>query len=257
MLRWRLAALGFVPLLVGTFASPAAAATELISIPVDRVFYGDPGEEVLVASATVPADVVGLSCLLTGETVNQGSEHPDNDLLIRVGGDMRVFRDFEDERDIRYTFTESVVLADRVDIFVRLGPDGVTSGGFLISFECETPPTSSTTSSTTTLPASTSSTVTSSTVPSSTVPSTTVTTTSIAGPTTSTGPTTSIDGPTTSVPATSVPTTGSIAQEEPPPTELAFTGLDTPVLVGLGALGAGLVLLGGFALGRGARQGSF
>lgn len=203
--------LGLISIALVTPVVPAAAASELISIPVDRVVRGDPGEEILVASAEVPEELQGLGCEMFGETNNQESVHEGNDLIIRFDGQTRVVPNFEDERNIRYEFREIAALAARIDVYVRLGPDGVSSGGFLISIECDREP----------------------------PPTTTPTTTTVEPPTTTAEPpptTTILPPPASSVPPTLPPTTL-------PPTTLPPTTLP-PTLAVTGGSAAGPAVIG-------------
>ena len=242
-------------LLALLIAAPASGA-ELISIPVDEIIYGSEGEEILVASAEVPPDLIGLSCQMTGETVNQESVHFGNDLVIRLGAQTEELANFEDERDIRYTFSSIAELPPRIDVYVRLGPDGVSSGGFLISIECDLePPTSSTststtisdTSSTTTTISNTSST---STTTTSTLPGVSSTTSNPPGSTLATttlapsSTTIQVAGPST----TSLPPGGTTSVTTP--NQLAVTGTEAIALTWLGLT---LAALGALALGQAGR----
>ncbi|MEZ5245032.1 MAG: hypothetical protein R2707_08055 [Acidimicrobiales bacterium] len=238
--------LGLGALFVLLLAIPAGA-NELISIPIDEVIYGREGDEILVGGADVPAELVGVSCEMTGETVNQESVHVGNDLVIRLGDQTRVLANFEDERDIRYTFSEIAELPERIDVFVRLGPDGVSSGGFLISIECEIEPPTTTSTTTTTTSTSTTTTTTTTVGPTST--STTTSTTTTAPSSTTLEPTTTtiqVAGPTTSLPP------GSTSSVDLPPGQLAITGAGTGLLA-LAWLGLGMCAVGTVAAVHGSR----
>lgn len=214
----------------------AAAAVELVSIPITGVVRDEPGSEVLVARAEVPEDLVGLRCTLIGETLNQRSVHLGNDLLIDLGDETFVFTNFEDEGGVRYEFTETGELPAVVEVFVRLGPDGVSSGGFHISIECPDvePPSSTSTSTTTTSSTS---------VPASSS-TTSSTTTVIAGPTVEPSLPSSLP---------SQPPGAGPDAPEPPVTgpELAVTG---PATFGLVGVGVGLLVAGAFVLLGGGRR---
>lgn len=217
---------------------PAAAASELISIPIEQVTRGDEGDEILVASADVPADLVGLQCEMVGETSNQDSVHEGNDLLIRLGDQVRVIENFEDERDIRYEFRQIEEMPARVDVLVRLGPDGVSSGGFLISIECELEPPTTTSTTTIEPPATTSE-----------PPATT----SEPPATTSEPPATTSEPPATStepVPTVLPPPASSVPPPEPP--GLAVTGAPGPAAV---LFGAALIAIGALMVMRASRPG--
>lgn len=270
--RRLVAALSMLAALVVASASTATAASDLISIPLEQIVRGNPGDEILVATADVPAEFVGRQCEMTGETFNQDSVHLNNDLLIQLGDQTRVLANFEDEEYVLHEFRQVEEMPARIEVSVRLGPDGVSSGGFLISIDCgpEVPPTTTSTTTTSTTTTTTTSTTTTVPVTTTSVPPTTSTT---AAPPTTVTPTTTVTPPTTAVVAsTTVPTTSTVgptttttisvlgppAQTSvpptttaaPPTTELAFTGVS-----GLGYATLGLAILAtGLALVVGARR---
>lgn len=228
-------------------AAPASGA-ELISIPVDEIIFGREGEEILVASADVPPELVGQSCEMTGETVNQESVHLGNDLLIRLGDRTEELDNFEDERDIRYTFSSIADLPPRIEVYVRLGPDGVSSGGFLISIQCE----DDSTTTTTTTSSSTTTTTTGGTA------GTTTTTVPGSASTTSSGPTSSLATTTLAPTSTTIQIAGPSTTSLPPggttsvttPNQLAVTGTE---VIALTWLGLALAALGVLALAQAGR----
>ena len=129
-----------VAILVGT--AIAASAVELISIPIDGIVVGVEGDVILVATAEVPVEFVGQTCEIVGETDNQEFIHDSNDLLIVNGGQTLVVPNFEDEGFIIHQAGEFDEMSPKIDVFVRLGPDGVSSGGFRVIVDCDkTPPT--------------------------------------------------------------------------------------------------------------------
>ncbi len=176
-----------------------AGAEGLLQIPVSNVVTGAEGTEVLVASAAVPATFVGLDCEVFADVRNQESVHPGNDLIIVTGGRRAVIAEFESDPGQVTTDSESVVMTETVEVYVRFGPDGISSGGFSVSVDCRPAPTT-------------------------TVAPTTVAPTTVA-PTTVAPSTTSVDvGPSTLPPSTSAPTT------VPEPAGPVVTGPSTTIV---------------------------
>ncbi|MFT7601021.1 MAG: hypothetical protein ACI8TP_003971 [Acidimicrobiales bacterium] len=218
--------LGGVTVLLLGISAPGAAV-ELVTIPIDGIVTGNEGESVLVAAVDVPSTFVGLTCQITGETDNQESVHINNDLLIVTGGQTIVIPNFEDEGFVVHNGSSIEAISETIEVFVRFGPDGVSSGGFKVDVNCdiEQPPTTGTTPPTTADP-------------------TTVTPTSEALP--PSGPTVVDSIPsTTTPPVTDVPTT-TAPPPLPPGTEpeLPVTGSSTAQI---GLFGV-FVLCGGYVL---------
>lgn len=205
-------------------AAPAGAQAELLlEIPIDGVTYGEEGDRILVASANVPSNFVGETCLVTGDADNQESVHPGNNLEIVAGDQVLVVPDVESEADLATHFGEFGEITPTIEVYIVLGVDGVSSGGFSVSVDCSVmPPEESTT--TTEAP------------PTTEAPTTTEAppegpeVTSPAEPTTTTAP------PATVAPTTAPPPAG-------PEATLPITGSSAGILaaVGSGLLGLGLV----------------
>lgn len=176
------------------FAAPPAWAQDqpVIEIPLDTVVRGDPGSEHELATVASDPEDVGLECDVAAEGVNNESPHPDTDLLVRSGDAEVVVPDVEREPGAVTEAADTITLGPDVSVFVRLGPDGIFSGGLVLTLDCMSMETTTTTTSTTT----------------TTVVETTTTTNS---PTTTTVPST-----TTSVPVVpageTLPNTGSSSQ---------------------------------------------
>jgi LPXTG-motif cell wall-anchored protein len=237
----------------------SAGADELISIPVSGVHRGAEGTTVTVASVNVAADLVGQTCQIVGQTVNQRSVHPGNDLLVVTGGRTFVIPDFEDVGDIVHDAGETEAVGETIELIVRFGPDRVSSGGFKVLLTCDGE-TSEPTVPETTVPETT---VPETTVPETTVPVTEGTVDETAptsstdpaapeGPTVSEQPTTAPPVPTTTpaaVASTEVTTPSTSTTAAPPAgpatAQLPVTGSQTwwILATGLGLAGAGLALL--------------
>ena len=115
---------------------PAASAEDFLSIPITDVVFGQEGDVVLVAGADVPAAYIGQTCQVLGQTENQESVHESNDLLIVTAGRTLTIANFENQGFITYDSGEVVELGSRIDVSVRLGPDGISSGGFRVMVNC-------------------------------------------------------------------------------------------------------------------------
>jgi hypothetical protein len=131
-------ALAVVAVAVG--AAPASAQdTTVIEIPLDTVVRGAPGSEQLLVTAPVdPADV-GQECTVVVEGQNNESVHPGTDLIVRSGTSEVVASDVEREPNAVTEATGTLVLGSEVTVSVRLGPDGVFSGGMVVTAECGPP----------------------------------------------------------------------------------------------------------------------
>ena len=256
-------------------AAPAGA-DDLIVIPVSGFARGSEGDVVSIASVDVPADIVGATCQITGRTVNQVSVHEGNDLLIITNGQTFVVLDFEDAGFIEHEAGEVTAVGSTIELQIRFGPDGLSSGGFRVSVDCEPEATPTTTIAepTTTTEAPPAGPTTE--APATTVPVTEAATsvvaastptsaeeppaglTTIAPETTTTAPPTTAETtapPSTSASTTSESTTTAAAptSEEPPAgpeanddATLPVTGSNTHVLAGFGLV----LIAGGLALRR-------
>jgi LPXTG-motif cell wall-anchored protein len=143
------------------FASVPAWAQEqaVVEIPLDTVVRGESASEHLLVTESIAPDDAGRECRVAAEGVNNESTHPNTDLLVRSGGGAVVVPDVEREADVRTEAAGTIVLGADVSVFVRLGPDGVFSGGLVVTVECAKPsptttekPTTTTVSTTTTVP---------------------------------------------------------------------------------------------------------
>ncbi len=161
-------------------ASPAAAQTGEIRIFSDITLIDKPpGSIHLVHTETVDESLIGASCTGFAATENNASEWANNDLIIASGGNSAVIPDFEAVAGGTTFLAGTLTIGPTIDISIRLGAGGVTSGGTLIVLSCAQPE---------------------------------VTTTVIVDPST----TTTI-GPTTTTTAAVTTTTGPTETEESPP----------------------------------------
>jgi hypothetical protein len=220
-----------------------AMAQAIITIPINTVAH----ESGQLASAPVPADLQGLQCSVEATAENQSSVHPGNDLIVSSGSDSVTLSDVERAAGVTTTADGPLTLGTEVVVTLSLGPDGVFSGGLIVTIECG-PTTTTTTPSettTTTVPVTT-------TIPgggggggggTTTVPTTTASPT--VAPTTVT-PTTTTASPSVAPTTTRSP---SVAPTTVSPGGTAFTGVENVVPIGAIALllmtsGSGLLWAG-------------
>ena len=118
---------------------PAGQVGALDEIAVEyEVVRGEPGDVVELVTAPVGADEVGMVCLITAISDNNPSTHPNSDLIIDTNGDSFEIRDVEAAPELKKeeSSVEGVVLGENVTVSVRLGGDGVFSGGVILTSDC-------------------------------------------------------------------------------------------------------------------------
>ncbi len=212
--------------------APGVGAVDL-SLPTDTVVYAEPGTLIELGRVPVDTDLAGPLCTWEASVTNQNSAHPGNDIIVRSGDSELVLSEVEATEGKVTTNSGSAYLVDEVVVTLRMGPDGVFSGGLDLTIrydQCTT---------TTTAPAPT-------TVPETTVPETTVPETTVSEPTTAPEtPTTAGDlaplGPTVVTTTTTAPTTTTVDIAPAGPV-LPVTGSDHSqrlLLSGLGLVGVG------------------
>jgi hypothetical protein len=130
---------GIAALSVLLVAVPALGADENISIPIEGVIRGSEGDIVDVATATVDAHLIGARCSAGSVEADEGSTHPDNDYIVSSGDTSATIPDFEAAGGSVVPMQGAITLDKLISIELRLGPDGVSSGGFIVTVSC-TPP---------------------------------------------------------------------------------------------------------------------
>lgn len=146
---------GLLVLLGGT-----ASANDL-TVPLPEVRYGEPGSTDDVSVTEVPDDLLERDCEVRLSGKNNASVHEGNGLMVSSGGQILWFPGIEDEPDQETVTGGTLRLGETVVVALQFGPDGVSSGGFSVLFDCEPPTTTSTVpttlpdTTTTTLPPST------------------------------------------------------------------------------------------------------
>jgi uncharacterized repeat protein (TIGR01451 family) len=112
----------------------------VIDIDIDGIVRGDEGEIKEVAVVDVDPDLVAARCTaVTAQTDAGGSEHPDNDFIVASGVTSAEIVDFEAVSGATVAMSGAITLGESITVSVRLGPDRVSSGGFVITLTC-TPP---------------------------------------------------------------------------------------------------------------------
>jgi hypothetical protein len=132
-------------MLVGIAVSAAFGQTGIV-IPLDTVVRAAPGSLTVLAVVDTPSDLVGSTCQGLGVTQNQDSVHPNNDIIMESGATVAVFEDVEETPDKVTTASGPVTLGDTVTLTLRMGSDGVFSGGMavFVDVDCLAPPTTTT-----------------------------------------------------------------------------------------------------------------
>lgn len=191
---------------MSTMAMSTPAAADELSFSFDGVFFGVPGQVMLVEASGVDAELVGSECTAVYTTENDASVRQGTDLVIESGGQQIEVLGVEDEAGASFASEGTITLGDTVEISVRLGPDARASIGGSLVLDCvvASPPDTTTTvpdDTTTTAPHETTTTVPDETTTTTTVtddPTTTTTTTTtvpVADETTTTAPVQEIAGP--------------------------------------------------------------
>ncbi len=141
------AALGLFALAV-----PAFAQSGTITIELDGVLTGfNEGDVEPLVSEPVDPALVGATCDGVLTTDNNGSVHPGNTLIITTGGETVEIPNVEDEPGQTLEFPgEGVVVGETIDISIRFGRNGITSGGLTLILDCVQPQQTTTTSAETT-----------------------------------------------------------------------------------------------------------
>jgi hypothetical protein len=228
--------------LVLMLTSPAGAQEiPTIEIPISTVVTGDPGTVHVLATRAVPAELQGKACTVSSTSENQSSVHPESNLTITSGSDSVVLLDVEAVPGGTVTASGTLTLGPDIVVSLQLGPDGVFSGGLIVTITCpaEPSPSPSPSPSPTTSPSpSPSPSPTDSPTPSPTP--TSPTPPSPEEPTPSPEPEVVVEGKTGGSPG------GQAQDGAGGPGQLAFTG-PSPVLPVLGSL-AVFSLLTGLAL---------
>ena len=142
-----------VALVVGVVFLTASVAygQSGVDIPLDTVHRGEPGEVFLEAEISATNEI-GWTCGAFLERHNNKSMHVGTNLIVESGANGVTFSNIEVK-----AFEDAVkafVIDGDIRVSTQIGEDGVSSMGYLLSFECNPPP-GETTTTTTTVPGTT------------------------------------------------------------------------------------------------------
>jgi hypothetical protein len=128
-------------------AAPAIAQTGTITIELTGVITdATEGEVRLLVSEPVAAELVGASCDGSLTTDNNGSVHPGNTLIVTTGGETAEIPEVESSPgQMLEFFGEGVIVGETIDISMRFGRNGITSGGITLVLDCAQPAETTTT----------------------------------------------------------------------------------------------------------------
>ena len=140
----------FAVAVAGLAATPAGAQDHpSFDIPLDTVVRGDEGSEHLLETASVPEEDHGRGCDVVVAGENNNSVHPNNDIIVTSGDSSVEVLDVEREPEAVTEATGTLTLGEEITVSLRLGSDGVFSGGLIVTVDCPVPPTPTTSTSTT------------------------------------------------------------------------------------------------------------
>jgi hypothetical protein len=152
--------LGAAAVLASVFWRPGSAAAIHDVVIEFTVITGEPFSTVTVATEEVEPWLQGESCAIRIEVSNNPSVHEDNELVLTSGDDVVTVPDVESTPGIVTIGEGELVLGETVVAAMRLGPDGISSGGISVDFVCsQEPPTTTIAPTTTSTTASTTTTV--------------------------------------------------------------------------------------------------
>lgn len=123
-----------------------------IVIPVDTYIAAEPGSLNAIATVQTPPDLVGSTCRGVAVAENGESVHRFNDIIITSGPSSVTLADVEGASFKVTPASGDLTLGETVSLALRMGEDGVFSGGLavFIDVDCNPPATTTTTSTTTT-----------------------------------------------------------------------------------------------------------
>jgi hypothetical protein len=114
----------------------AADGFEVV-IPIDTVVRAPEGSITqLTAPVDVPAENQGETCKVTSVATNQGSVHPNNDIIVESGSTSVVVPDVEAVPGGTVAGDGILTLGSSIDVSLRMGADEVFSAGFDVIIDC-------------------------------------------------------------------------------------------------------------------------
>ncbi len=120
-------------------ATVSATYTPSISVPVNTIVRGEKGSIHKIAEVDIENEYVGMECSARATAKNQGSVHPNNNLIVKSNGTQVVINDVEREAN-EVTNAEGILkLGETLLVNLELGKDKVFSGGLDVELMCEKP----------------------------------------------------------------------------------------------------------------------
>jgi hypothetical protein len=123
---------------IGTSAQDYSWSVEIHTSTVVR---GPEGSEHKIGSWDTPEHLVRFTCSASVLGSNQGSKHPNSDLVVKTGNSVISLPDVEEYPGKETPASGQVTMGDKVEIFLTIGKDKVFSGGISITFTCQPPAT--------------------------------------------------------------------------------------------------------------------
>ena len=217
-------------ILTAAATDTATDAAFEMTVSIETVIRAPEGSETVLRAHPVPSGLVGETCSVIAQSLNQSSVHPGNDLTVESETRI-VLVDVEAEPGGTVAATDVMVLGNEVLISLVMGPDEVFSAGVDVLFDC--PPRSTTTTSLT--------------ISSTTIVANSTTTTMEESTTTTEGVTTTTEGVTTTTSPGATTTTGAPTVTTTPIEELVHTGPPDGrlALIAVAVIASGVLLLVG------------
>ncbi len=122
-------------------AQPLVCGANTVQIP-ETVVRGNSGDTTKLASLTVPLSLLGQTVSANAQTTNNTSVHPGTQLIVSSNSTSFTLDDIEGTPNKVTTGSGNLTLGSTVDVSVKLGPDGVFSGGgsVTLTVDCPTTP---------------------------------------------------------------------------------------------------------------------
>ncbi len=138
ILKAGLVAAAFFAPLTGIANSASADTGYTLRVPIDTVISKvEVGSKHVLASEVVQSKYVGLSCSVNATAENQGSVHPDNDLVVSSGSSSVTLKDVERAGGVLTHAQGSLTLGSDVKVTLVMGKDKVFSGGMDVNVTCK------------------------------------------------------------------------------------------------------------------------
>ena len=135
--RLTVLAVAVLAALVSVWMVGGPADAQTLDVPIEQtVIQGTPGSTVSIGTADVPADLVGQTCEITVEVVNQESIHGGNKLIVTSDGSTVEVEGIEDAAGSTTTVAGTITLGATIDVSVYLAVDSISSLGSSLTVTC-------------------------------------------------------------------------------------------------------------------------